>query len=856
MLHCKISRGVVRYLGCTGLVSLLLGFCTLRAIAAGHWVPLASKSPIPAKFRGIGRKLLLSDGTVMAQACTNATSCGTLWFRLTPDAHGSYVNGTWTSLAPMHFERANYPSCVLQDGRVFVIGGEQTNNISGGQGDIYDPTNDTWTLTAAIPTTLFTGTAQVEDSQSMVLSNGKVLIAPVRVTGTNDTLLYDPKSNTWAAGASFLPRRNQNEASWVKLPDDSIVEPDNDNIHAERYIPASNQWIDAAPIPASMQLYAASEMGPGLLLPNGQAAFFGGTGHVALYAPPSSGQGQGSWTAGPDIPSGRSASDDPAAMMVNGKILIAVGATSRDGGSPPPTWFYEYDYSSGTNGSFAATSSPGNATVGSQTEASAGDYTFLALPDGTILSSQGADPSGQLYVYVPDSPALASGKPTVASIGPNSDGQYHLSGTLLNGISEGAAFGDDAQMSSNYPLVRLTDHSGKVTYTRTYNWSSTGVMTGNKPVSTEFALPLDVAQATPGGKKYSLVVVANGISSNPVDFVAPLHFNMERWTGAWGSDGPIFTGDLNGDHKTDVFMWRDSDKSWTVNLSTGSGFIQQKWTGGWGSDGPIFTGDLNGDHKTDVFMWRDSDKSWTVNLSTGSGFTQQKWTGGWGSDGPIFTGDLNGDGKTDVFMWRDSDKSWTVNLSTGSGFTQEKWTGGWGSDGPVFTGDLNGDGKTDVFMWRDSDKSWTVNLSTGSGFTQQRWIGGWGSDGPILTSDLNGDHKTDVFMWRDSDKSWIVNLSTGSGFTQQKWTGAWGSDGPIFTGELNGGHKGDVFMWREAFKDWTINLSTGSGFTQQSWKGAWGSDGPIFTGDLNGDGKTDVFMWRDSDKSWTVNLTP
>ena len=119
-------------------------------------------------------------------------------------------------------------------------------------------------------------------------------------------------------------------------------------------------------------------------------------------------------------------------------------------------------------------------------------------------------------------------------------------------------------------------------------------------------------------------------------------------------------------------MWRDSDKSWTVNLSTGSGFIQQKWTGGWGSDGPIFTGDLNGDHKTDVFMWRDSDKSWTVNLSTGSGFTQQKWTGGWGSDGPIFTGDLNGDGKTDVFMWRDSDKSWTVNLSTGSGFTQRE----------------------------------------------------------------------------------------------------------------------------------------------------------------------------------------
>jgi hypothetical protein len=31
-------------------------------------------------------------------------------------------------------------------------------------------------------------------------------------------------------------------------------------------------------------------------------------------------------------------------------------------------------------------------------------------------------------------------------------------------------------------------------------------------------------------------------------------FHVERWTGAWGSDGPIITGDFNGDGKTDVMM--------------------------------------------------------------------------------------------------------------------------------------------------------------------------------------------------------------------------------------------------------------------------------------------------------------
>jgi hypothetical protein len=350
-------------------------------------------------------------------------------------------------------------------------------------------------------------------------------------------------------------------------------------------------------------------------------------------------------------------------------------------------------------------------------------------------------------------------------------------------------------------------------------------------------------------------VLAFLLVSLPSAAIAADGFNPAVWTGAWGSDGPIFTGDVNGDGKTDVFMWRASDKSWTINLSTGTGFAPQRWVGGWGSDGPIFTGDLNGDGKTDVFMWRNSDKSWIVNLSTGKGFIAQKWTGAWGSDGPIFTGDLNGDGKTDVFMWRASDKSWTVNLSTGTGFVQQRWVGAWGSDGPIFTGDLNGDGKTDVFMWRASDKSWTVNLSTGTGFVQQRWVGAWGSDGPIFTGDLNGDGKTDVFMWRAANKTWSVNLSTGTGFVQQAWVGAWGSDGPILTGDLNGDGKTDVFMWRNSNKDWTINMSTGTGFTMLDWTGVWGSDGPIFTGDLNGDGKTDVFMWRNSNKDWTINLS-
>jgi hypothetical protein len=176
----------------------------------------------------------------------------------------------------------------------------------------------------------------------------------------------------------------------------------------------------------------------------------------------------------------------------------------------PPTSFYEYDYTVGTTGSFVQVASPAG---GLTDNIPSYQSLMLDLPDGTVLYSHfGSD----LYVYQPVGSPLAAGKPTISNITQNADTSYHLTGTLLNGISEGAAYGDDAQMNGNYPLVRVTNPSGNIYYERTYNWSSTGVMTGNTTVTTEFT---NSAALSPG--TYSLVVVANGISSDPFSFMVP-----------------------------------------------------------------------------------------------------------------------------------------------------------------------------------------------------------------------------------------------------------------------------------------------------------------------------------------------
>ena len=91
---------------------------------------------------------------------------------------------------------------------------------------------------------------------------------------------------------------------------------------------------------------------------------------------------------------------------------------------------------------------------------------------------------------------------------------YSISGTLFNGFSEGASYGDDAQMSTNYPLVRIKNHAtGHVFYTRTHDHSRMGVevVGSSEIVTTQFDVPPGLE---PGPS--DLIVVVNGIPSLPI----------------------------------------------------------------------------------------------------------------------------------------------------------------------------------------------------------------------------------------------------------------------------------------------------------------------------------------------------
>ena len=135
---------------------------------------------------------------------------------------------------------------------------------------------------------------------------------------------------------------------------------------------------------------------------------------------------------------------------------------------PSPTSFYEYDP---IGNAFTQISGPTGLTYASPSYI----MRMLDLPDGSVLL---ATSDTQLYLYRPDGSPLAAGKPVISNLVQNADGSFHVAGKLFNGITEGAAYGDDAQMDSNYPIVRFT--SGvSVYYARTYNWTNYGVATGS-----------------------------------------------------------------------------------------------------------------------------------------------------------------------------------------------------------------------------------------------------------------------------------------------------------------------------------------------------------------------------------------
>src|SRR5262249_28308556 len=150
--------------------------------------------------------------------------------------------------------------------------------------------------------------------------------------------------------------------------------------------------------------------------------------------------------------------DAPAALLPNGNILFA----ASPGLFMTPTNYFELS----TTNVISPTAARGNASADASYVVN-----FLVLPTGQVLSTDFND----VEIYTPANQNFqASWQPVINGYpGGLSVGQtYFINGMQFGGLSQGGSYGDDAQSSTNFPLVKIVNNSsGHVFYARTTNWT-------------------------------------------------------------------------------------------------------------------------------------------------------------------------------------------------------------------------------------------------------------------------------------------------------------------------------------------------------------------------------------------------
>lgn len=478
---------------------LLLSF----GASAQSLTPLANQLP-----DAIESSLLLTDGTVMVHDFFFPY----MWWKLTPDINGSYLNGTWTQLArlPKSYSPLFTAAAVLADGRVLVIGGEYAGwpkepfSLTN-EGAIYDPRTDTWERIAPPP-----GFNYIGDSPSVVLPDGRFLLGDKL---TKQLSAFDPRSMSWTSLQSVGKSDFNAEEGWTLLPDGSVLTLDVLQAPgAEVYSPSNQIWQRISDVPVDLHsptevvgcipfgpggnqcYFPPGEIGPAMLRPDGTVFATGSyanndpnfnpdsTGHTAIYDTHTR-----TWTQGPDFPNDDNAGDSWAVLLPNGKVLVEGLITG-----------YEFD---GAN--FVQTV-PTSVYMGSLT----------VLPSGEVLFG-GFSPRFPAQLYTSPGSHDPGWEPVITQLQDQDlrpGSTYRVWGRQFNGLSQAQAFGDEDEAAENYPLVRITNNeTHHVFYARTHDHSTMGVATGDKLVWTNFDVPLQI-ETGPS----RLEVVANGIASQPV----------------------------------------------------------------------------------------------------------------------------------------------------------------------------------------------------------------------------------------------------------------------------------------------------------------------------------------------------
>ena len=330
------------------------------------------------------------------------------------------------------------------------------------------------------------------------------------------TAIWDPESGSWSAGGNSLDLNS--EEGWTLLPDATVLAVQCVDIpNAQKYVIATKQWVSAGNTgatlretghvpPVSMRWARRSCCRTAASSPLAPADIPRSIRRHTVPTDP------GHLGARPGLPWAGAASDGrgrrarlPSAERQctlrrrsdrRCRVVGSVGVLRVQ----PAT--------------LALIPVPGPAIAGTEPYVQLSACCCCRL-DRSALSPPRTVARYDLQIYTPAGGPQPGWRPHITHVPRHlhPGRTYRLHGRQLNGLSQACAYGDDQQMATNYPLVRLWGRPGVgAVYCRTFDHSTMGVATGKAIHHTHFEVP----EHLPHGE-YRLVVIANGIASHPVE---------------------------------------------------------------------------------------------------------------------------------------------------------------------------------------------------------------------------------------------------------------------------------------------------------------------------------------------------
>ncbi|MCY1042874.1 kelch-like protein [Corallococcus sp. bb12-1] len=229
--------------------------------------------PSPTVSATVTNALGFSASTSFSVAVVGVPTC-------TPPPESTVAR--WDATASLTARRFGASLIPLASGKILIFGGSVSSTPILASAELYDPTTATWSPAGSL------GTSHYSPAVTL-LPNGKVLVTGgfagyPNITPLRNVEIYDPATNTWAAGPNMAFARGNHTATL--LPNGKVLVVGGNttgdttsNRIPELFDPTTQTWV-----PVASAAYAHNNH-EAVLLPSGKVLILGGNLPSEFYDP-------------------------------------------------------------------------------------------------------------------------------------------------------------------------------------------------------------------------------------------------------------------------------------------------------------------------------------------------------------------------------------------------------------------------------------------------------------------------------------------------------------------------------------------------------------------------------------------